>query len=32
VYTRVRDYTAGVQTPVLTGDFDDAMPVSLRRN
>jgi len=32
VYSRVRDYTAGVQTPVLTGNFDEAMPVSLRRN
>ncbi len=32
VYAKVRDYTAGVQTPVLTGDYDDAMPVSLRRN
>lgn len=32
VYAKVRDYTAGVQTPVLTGNFDDAMPVSLRRN
>ena len=32
VYAKVRDYTAGVQTPVLTGDYDDSMPVSLRRN
>jgi hypothetical protein len=32
VYGKVRDYTAGAQTPVLTGDFDDAMPVGLRRN
>jgi hypothetical protein len=31
VYSKVRDYTAGVQTPVLTGNFDDSMPVSLRR-
>jgi hypothetical protein len=31
VYNKVREYTAGVQTPVLTGNFDDAMPVSLRR-
>ena len=31
VYAKVRDYTAGVQTPVLTGDYDDSMPVSLRR-
>ncbi len=31
VYSRVREYTAGVQTPVLTGDYDDSMPVSLRR-
>ena len=32
VYAKVRDYTANVQTPVLTGDFDDAMPVAVRRN
>lgn len=32
VYAKVRDYTAGVQTPVLTGNYDDAMPVALRRN
>jgi len=32
VYAKVRDYTAGAQTPVLTGNFDDSMPVSLRRN
>jgi hypothetical protein len=31
VYGKVRDYTAGAQTPVLTGSFDDDMPVSLRR-
>ena len=31
VYGKVRDYTAGAQTPVLTGNFDDDMPVSLRR-
>jgi hypothetical protein len=31
VYAKVRDYTAGVQTPVLTGDYDNSMPVSLRR-
>jgi hypothetical protein len=30
-YSKVRDYTAGVQTPVLTGNYDDDMPVSLRR-
>lgn len=32
VYAKVREYTAGSQTPVLTGEYDDAMPVSLRRN
>ncbi|MBX2891313.1 MAG: caspase family protein [Saprospiraceae bacterium] len=32
VYTKVRQYTANVQTPVLTGDYDDAMPVAVRRN
>ncbi len=32
VYTKVRDYTANVQTPILTGDYDDNMPVALRRN
>ena len=32
VYAKVREYTAQVQTPVLTGDYDDAMPVSFRRN
>jgi hypothetical protein len=31
VYAKVREYTAGAQNPVLTGDFDDAMPVALRR-
>jgi hypothetical protein len=31
VYTKVRDYTAGAQTPVLTGTYDDNMPVALRR-
>lgn len=31
VYSRVREYTGNVQTPVLTGDYDDAMPVALRR-
>jgi hypothetical protein len=31
VYSRVREYTANVQTPVLTGDYDDNMPVGLRR-
>ncbi len=32
VYTKVREYTANVQTPVLTGDYDDNMPVAFRRN
>jgi hypothetical protein len=31
VYSQVREYTGNVQTPVLTGDYDDAMPVALRR-
>lgn len=31
VYGKVREYTAGVQTPVLTGNYDDGMPVALRR-
>jgi hypothetical protein len=31
VYAKVRDYTAGAQTPVLTGTYDDNMPVALRR-
>jgi len=31
VYAKVREYTAGVQTPVLTGNYDDGMPVALRR-
>lgn len=31
VYAKVREYTANVQTPVLTGDFDDNMPVAVRR-
>lgn len=24
------DYTANVQTPILTGDYDDNMPVALK--
>jgi len=32
VFGRVREYTANVQTPVLTGNYDDDMPVALRRN
>jgi len=31
VYVKVRQYTAGVQTPVLTGNYDELMPVALRR-
>ena len=31
VYSKVREYTANVQTPVLTGDYDDLMPVALRK-
>lgn len=29
VYKNVREYTAGMQTPVLTGDYDSAMPISV---
>ena len=29
VHTKVREYTTNVQTPVLTGAFDDAMPCLL---
>ncbi len=32
VYSKVREYTDNVQTPILTGDYDDEMPVALRRN
>jgi len=32
VYAKVREYTANVQTPVLTGDYDDDMPVAVRQN
>lgn len=32
VYGKVREYTANVQTPVLTGNYDNDMPVALRRN
>ena len=31
VYAKVREYTANVQTPVLTGVYDDAMPVAFQR-
>ncbi len=31
VYVKVRDYTSGVQTPVLTGAYDNNMPVAVRR-
>ena len=31
VYAKVREYTANVQTPVLTGAYDDAMPVAFQR-
>lgn len=31
VYAKVRQYTANAQTPVLTGDFDQNMPIGLRR-
>ncbi len=31
VYGKVREYTSNVQTPVLTGVYDDAMPVAFQR-
>lgn len=31
VYREVKDYTTGVQTPTLSGDFDDEMPVAVGR-
>lgn len=31
VYSKVREYTANVQTPILTGAFDDNMPVAFQR-
>ncbi len=31
VYAKVREYTANVQTPILTGAYDDAMPVAFQR-
>lgn len=31
VSSRVREYTAGAQTPVLTGDYDDNLPVAVMR-
>lgn len=31
VYEKVRFYTAGVQTPILTGSFDRGMPVAVIR-
>lgn len=31
VYVKVREYTTGAQTPVLTGVFDENMPVAVRR-
>ena len=30
VHAKVREYTTNVQTPVLTGAFDEAMPVAFR--
>ncbi len=32
VFGKVRDYTGGQQTPVLTGDYDKNMPVAVVRN
>lgn len=31
VHAKVREYTAGAQTPVLTGTYDDDLPVSVVR-
>jgi hypothetical protein len=31
VYGKVREYTGNAQNPILTGDFDEKMPVSIRR-
>lgn len=31
VYAKVREYTAGAQTPVITGYYDDNMPVAVRQ-
>jgi hypothetical protein len=31
VFKQVRTYTSGIQTPVLTGDFDNHMPVAFKR-
>lgn len=31
VYVKVREYTGNAQTPILTGTFDDLMPVAVRR-
>lgn len=31
VYKNVREYTDGMQTPIITGSYDDAMPVSIQR-
>lgn len=31
VYKSVREYTAGMQTPVLTGNYDGSMPVAVPR-
>jgi uncharacterized caspase-like protein len=30
VYNKVRLYTANTQSPILTGTYDEAMPVSIR--
>ncbi|MCB0545101.1 MAG: caspase family protein [Saprospiraceae bacterium] len=32
VYVKVREYTGNIQTPVLTGDYDDDMPVAVRQH
>jgi len=31
IHEKVRYYTAGVQTPILTGDYDEKMPVAVIR-
>ena len=32
VYSKVREYTDNVQTPIITGDYDQDMPVAVRQH
>ncbi len=32
VYSKVREYTDNVQTPIITGDYDQNMPVAVRQH